>query len=69
MSRVNIRLSVYFEEPFWSGVFEVSEGGRLSAAKVTFGAEPRIFEVYELILSHYYDLSFGPPIESEMKER
>lgn len=33
------RLTVYFEDPFWVGVFERIENGKLSAAKVTFGAE------------------------------
>ena len=35
------RLTVYFEDPFWIGVFERIENGKLSAAKVTFGAEPK----------------------------
>ena len=39
------RLTVYFEDPFWVGVFERIENGKLSAAKVTFGAEPKDYEV------------------------
>ena len=35
------RLTVFFEDPFWVGVFERIESGRLSVCKVTFGAEPR----------------------------
>jgi len=35
------RLTVYFEDPFWVGVFERIENGKISAAKVTFGAEPK----------------------------
>lgn len=30
------KLTVYFEEPFWVGVFERYEGGKLSVCKVTF---------------------------------
>ena len=43
------RLTVYFEDPFWVGVFERIENGKLSAAKVTFGAEPKEYEVQEFI--------------------
>lgn len=31
-------LTVFFEEPFWIGVFERIEDRKLSACKVTFGA-------------------------------
>ena len=33
-------LTVFFEDPFWVGVFERIEDGKLSVCKVTFGAEP-----------------------------
>lgn len=49
---------VYFEDPFWVGVFERIENGELSAAKVTFGAEPKDYEVQEFINKHYYHLQF-----------
>ena len=45
MGRVTGRLTVYFEEPLWVGVFERIQDGRVSAAKVTFGAEPKDYEV------------------------
>ena len=31
---------VFFEDPFWVGVFEEIEDGNLSVCKVTFGKEP-----------------------------
>ena len=34
-------LTVFFEDPFWVGVFERIEDGKLSVCKVTFGAEPK----------------------------
>ena len=61
------KLTVYFEEPFWVGVFERMEYGKLSVCKVTFGAEPKDYEVWEFILKHYYKLAFSPAIESEAK--
>ena len=35
------KLTVFFEDPFWVGVFERISEGRLSVCKVTFGAEPK----------------------------
>ena len=45
MDKVNGKLTVYFEESFWVGVFERIEDGKLSVAKATFGAEPKDCEV------------------------
>ena len=39
------RLTVFFEAPFWVGVFERFEGGTLSVCKITFGAEPKDYDV------------------------
>ena len=59
---------MFFEEPFWVGVFERIENGKLSAAKVTFGAEPKDYEVYAFILKHYDDLHFSPAVATAVKE-
>ena len=68
MGEEQCKLTVFFEEFFWVGVFERIENGRLSAAKVTFGAEPKDYEVYEFILKHYYDLRFSPAVTTVVKE-
>ena len=62
------KLTVFFEGPFWVGVFERISGGKLSVCKVTFGAEPKDYEVWDFILKHYYELKFGPAIEMEVKQ-
>ena len=61
-------LTVFFEEPFWVGVFERIEDGKLSVCKVTFGAEPKDYEVLDYILHHYYELVFSPAIEAEIRQ-
>ena len=61
-------LTVFFEEPFWVGVFERIEDGKLSVCKVTFGAEPKDYEVLDYILHHYYELVFSPAIETETRQ-
>ena len=45
MNESDIQLTVFFEDPFWVGVFERTISGRLSVSKVTFGAEPKDYEV------------------------
>lgn len=49
MDKASSRLTVFFEEPFWVGVFEHIEGKKLSVAKVTFGAEPKEYEIENFI--------------------
>ena len=44
MNKVSGKLTVYFEESFWVGVFEHIEDGKLSVAKVIFGAEPKDYQ-------------------------
>ena len=68
MGKVSGKLTVYFNEPFWVGVFERIEDGKLSVAKVTFGAEPKDYEVYEFILKYYYGLQFSPAVATVVKE-
>ena len=53
MHKVAGHLTVYFKEPFWIGVFEHIWEGKLSVCKVTFGAEPKDYEVYGFILKNY----------------
>ena len=68
MGEEQIRLTVYFEEPFWTGVFEKIENGKLSASKVTFGAEPKDYAVYAFVLKRFYDLRFSPAVATVVKE-
>ena len=68
MDKTNGKLTVYFEEPFWIGVFERIEDGKLSVAKVTFGAEPKDYEVQEYIQKHYASLKFSPAVDAVVKD-
>lgn len=53
--------TVFFEEPFWVGVWERSGNNSYSAAKVTFGAEPSDREILEFLLDSYRTLVFSKP--------
>ena len=68
MDKASGKLTVYFEEPFWVGVFERIEDGKLSVAKVTFGAEPKDYEVQEYIQKYYFSLKFSPAVETVVKD-
>ena len=68
MGEVMCRLTVFFQDPFWEGVFEHIEDGKLSAAKVTFGAEPKDYEVYDFLMRHYDHLKFSPAVAAAVKE-
>ena len=63
------RLTVYFEGPFWVGVLEREEAGRLEACKVTFGAEPKDRQVYEWLLREWRGLTFSPGIPTQDRQR
>lgn len=64
---MNIKLTVFFEEPFWVGVFERTEGIALQTARVVFGAEPKDYEIYDVIINKYYFLSYSQAVKIETK--
>jgi len=68
MDKVSGKLTVFFEEPFWVGVFERVSDGNLSVCKVRFGAEPKDYEVYDFILKNYYRLRFSPAVAADVIE-
>ena len=65
---MRISLTVFFEDPFWVGVFERIDDGKLSVCKVTFGAEPKDYDVWEFILQNYDRMVFSPAVETETKQ-
>ena len=68
MDKVSGRLTVFFEEPFWVGVFECISEGKLSVCKVIFGAEPKDYEVYDFVLKNYYQLRVSSAVATDVKE-
>lgn len=63
MNQCTSVLTVFFDEPFWVGVYERTENGKLEVCRVVFGAEPKDYTVYEYFLSNYTKLTFSPPVE------
>ena len=62
------KLTVYFDDPFWVGVFERIEYEKLSVCKVTFGAEPKDYEVLEFVLKNYCQLKFSPSVDVKVRK-
>lgn len=66
MDCITARLTVFFEDPFWVGVFERQTAGKLTACKVTFGTSPSDGEVYAYFLRNWRTLRFSPPIDGQI---
>ena len=64
MEKTICRLTVLFEEPFWVGVYERWQGRRYEVSKITFGAEPKDYEVYDLLLQNWHRLRFSPTLKT-----
>lgn len=58
---------MFFEEPFWVGVFERIADGKLSVCKVTFGVEPKDYEINDFIQKNYYKLKYSSGIDVVVK--
>ena len=58
-----IALTVFFDGQFWVGIFERMDGGKLTVARVVFGAEPKDQQIHAFILQNYFKLCFSPPVE------
>lgn len=63
---MNTKLTIYFDDPFWVGVFERIDFGLLETSRVVFGVEPKDYEVYAFVLENYYKLKFSRAINVEI---
>ena len=68
MEKIAGKLTVFFDNPFWVGVFECVEKNKLSVCRVVFGAEPKDYEVYDFILKNYKNLKFGSSLDVKVKK-
>lgn len=66
MDTVVSKLTILFESPFWIGLYEREHDGRYEICKITFGAEPKDYEVYDFMLKNWSMLRFSPSIEAVM---
>ena len=69
MDKTSCRLTVFFENPFWVGIIECNEDGKLTASKITFYKEPKDYEIRDFILKQYTQLNFSPAVENVVIEK
>lgn len=62
MAQTTLTLTVYFEDPFWVGVFERVEDDQLSVCRHVFGAEPTNAEVLAFVQQRFRKLAFSPAV-------
>ena len=64
MEKTVSKLTVFFDGPFWVGIYERECDGRYEDCKITFGAEPKDYEVYDYMLKNFGKLRFSPSLEA-----
>lgn len=63
----SIKLTVFFEDPFWVGVFEKTRGNEYQVARIVFGPEPKVYDIAKM-LDDYYHLKFSKvSVDSKQK--
>lgn len=65
MNDIVSQLTVMFEDPFWIGLYERRVGRRYEVCKITFGAEPKDYDIYAFMHDAQFDLRFSPAVSSE----
>ena len=60
MDTVVSKLTILFQNPFWVGIYERESNGQYEVCKITFGAEPKDYEVYDLLQNNRSKLRFSP---------
>ncbi len=62
------KLTIFFDDPFWVGVYERMENELLEVSRIVFGEEPKDYEVYYYFLDNWSKLRFSPPVSQYVKE-
>lgn len=65
MECIKSKLTVYFEEPFWVGIVEREWNGQYEVCKITFGPEPKDYQLYNFFQKKWRHLTFSKAIEAE----
>ncbi len=58
-------LTILFENPFLIGLYERLDNDEYTVCKITFGAEPKDYEVYDFLMKNWNGLKFSPPIKTD----
>jgi len=58
-------ITILFENPFWIGLYERIDDDKYEVCKITFGAEPKDYEIYDFLLKNWNKMVFSPPIKAD----
>jgi hypothetical protein len=61
------KLTVYFADPFWVGMFEREDESGYCVSRVVFGSEPTDVELYDYIQREYAHLDFSQPVKEQIR--
>jgi hypothetical protein len=64
---VTSKLTVFFDEPFWVGVYECNADEVLEVSRVVFGPEPKDYEIFYYFLENWSKLKFSPPVNQSIR--
>ena len=69
MLDVGLELNVLFDDPFWIGVFYLTNGDKCYVERVVFGQEPSDGEIYVYFLNNYHKLNFVAEFKAKHKDK
>lgn len=69
MDTISLQLIVYFENPFWVGVFETIENQNLQVSRIVFGKEPMNEDILQMIYHQYHQLKQSPHVAVKVKQK
>jgi hypothetical protein len=61
--------TVFFEDPFWVGILESEDEGRLEVAREVFGAEPSNAELLRFMLYRFADMPRAVSLDGADRRR
>lgn len=56
------KLTVFYDPPYWVGIFEKIENEQFQACRFVFGAEPTDPQLLDFALKEYLSLQFSQPV-------
>ncbi len=69
MLDVGLELNVLFDDPFWIGVFYLTNGDKCYVERVVFSQEPSDGEIYVYFLNNYHKLNFVAEFKAKHKDK
>lgn len=69
MDKISLQLTVYFENPFWMGMFELVDQSQLQVSRIIFGKEPMNEDILQAIYNQFCQSKLSPVVEVKNKPK